>query len=174
MGVENIVLSEILEDLASEVLLAELYTNAVMSNKDAIKKVNLCYENARKSGQVTTVIKSLFSNDTKPKIWSYYEIHKYENREFRLTEKEKNIEKEALRCKVKNFDEKFSGITLSVKNEEEKLQNVETAIENIRKVKERFEMEKKFAETPANYYEDYEGAIAKMKKKRLKKFSLTP
>ena len=26
-------------------------------------------------------------------------------------------------------------------------------------------MEKKFAETPANYYEDYEGAIAKMKKK---------
>ena len=107
---------------------------------------------------------SLFLNDTEPKIWSYYELIKHEKSEFRLTKKEKDIKLEALLCceRIK-FDEKFSGITLSVQNEEKKLQNVEAAIENICKLKERFEKEKEFAETPD--YKDYEGAIAKMKEK---------
>ena len=118
-GVENIVLSEILEDLASEFLLTELYTKAVLSKEDAIKEVKSCCEKARQSDQVTTVFHSLFLNDTEPKICSDYELIKHEKSEFRLTKKEKDIKLEALLCceRIK-FDEKFSGITLSVQNED--------------------------------------------------------
>ena len=159
-GVENFVLSEILEDLASEVLLSELYTKAVASKKDAIIEVNNCYKTAREG--VLPLYESLFSNKTK--IWSYYEIFEHENRRFHLTEKGKIIEEEAESCEIE-FDASFSGITLSVQNEKEELKKVEAVIKNMRELKKKFEREKKFASTPGNYYEDYNKAIAKMKNK---------
>jgi hypothetical protein len=155
IGIDNFILSEIMEELASECLMGELYAEVISNNQDAVKEI------IKRRDQPTTSIfnscNALFKKaNSKRNVWTYME---YPGTKPSISD-ETDIKRSTSGMRIQ-YNDTFEGVTLDIDHEKREVVNVDKVLATVTKLRDNFKDDLKITDAP--FYESYSKSVKEAK-----------